>query len=167
MPFVQQILNSKSDPRIWSVAPEDSLALALRELTLKNVAALLVMEEDSILGIITERDIVRASAARRCDFDTTRVREIMCSQVLYTTPEQTAEDCMALMTDSRVRHLPVIEHGKLVGLISIGDIVKVLISEKEFLIEQLTCYINGAEKSFPLSGMPFEDRTETNLLKFG
>jgi CBS domain-containing protein len=117
---------------------------AIRLLAEKGIGALLVMEGERIVGIVTERDL-----ARKVDFlgrssRDTPVRDIMTSSVMYVSPDQTNEDCMALMTENRLRHLPVMEKGKLIGLISIGDLVKDIISEQQFIIHQLEHYIMGA-----------------------
>jgi len=102
---------------------------------------LLVLEEGQVVGIISERDIVRALFLSDRISPQTPVGEIMTRKVLYVRPEQTIDECMALMTDKRLRHLPVIEHDRLIGLISIGDVVKYSIDDREFMIEQLVNYI--------------------------
>jgi CBS domain-containing protein len=109
----------------------------------KNVGAVMVMDGDSLVGILSERDYAREAVRKGRAPTEIHVHEIMTTRVVYVRPEQTSEDCMALMTDKRVRHLPVMEGEKTVGVISIGDVVKAIIGEQEFLIEQLEHYITG------------------------
>jgi CBS domain-containing protein len=144
MKTVAQILKSKSDGSVHHVAPATSVFDAIKLMADKNIGALLVLEGDKIVGIITERDYARKVIVTGRSSKDTAVREIMTSQVMYVRPNQSNEECMALMTDNRVRHLPVMDSGKLVGLISIGDLVKDIISEQKFIIEQLEHYITGA-----------------------
>lgn len=101
------------------------------------------MDGDKVVGIFTERDYARKVALMARSSKETLVREVMTSPVMYVRPDQTSEECMALMTENRLRHLPVIDHGRLIGLISIGDLVKDIISEQQFIIEQLEHYIVG------------------------
>ena len=143
MKLVVEILKSKSDPTVHHIDPGASVYDALRLMTDKNVGALLVMERGNIVGIISERDCARKVALMDRAPKQTAVRDVMTSKVLYARPDQTNEECMALMTDNRLRHLPVVDNGKLLGLISIGDLVKDIISEQQFTIEQLQHYIQG------------------------
>ena len=110
----------------------------------KNVGAVLVLEGETLVGIFSERDYARKVILKGKSSKETRVREIMIGHVLYVRPDQTLDDCMALMTDKRVRHLPVLDdERRVVGVISIGDVVKDIISEQSFMIEQLQNYITG------------------------
>ena len=144
MQSVKHILRSKKDQAVCSIAPTAMVIDAIRLLAEKGIGALLVIEGERIVGIVTERDLARkVDLAGRSSRDTA-VRDIMTSSVMYVSPDQTNEDCMALMTENRLRHLPVMENGKLIGLISIGDLVKDIISEQQFIIHQLEHYIMGA-----------------------
>lgn len=143
MKSVAQILRSKSEPAVYTVTPSTSVFDAVRLMDEKNIGALLVMEDAKIVGIITERDYARKIVLIGLSSKETPVRDIMTSMVMYVPPHQTNEECMALMTENRLRHLPVMDNGKLIGLISIGDLVKDIISEQQFTIEQLVHYITG------------------------
>ena len=138
-----QILSSKPDQTIHTIAPSASVYDAVKLMAEKNVGALLVREGERIAGIITERDYARKIILMGRASKDTLVRDIMTSEVLYVRPDQANEECMALMTENRIRHLPVIDGGKLIGLISIGDLVKDIISEQRFIIDQLEHYIRG------------------------
>jgi CBS domain-containing protein len=142
MKTVAQLLRTKGQ-HVLIVAPDVSVFDALGVMAEKNVGALLVVEERRLVGVFSERDYARKVILKGKASRDIPVREIMTSPVLYVRPEQTIEDCMALMTDKRVRHLPVLEDERLVGVISIGDVVKAIIAEQEFLIEQLQNYISG------------------------
>lgn len=143
MKSAAQILRSKPEQTVETVTPSTSVFDAVKLMAEKNIGALLVMEDLNIAGMITERDYARKIILAGRSSKETAVRDIMTSPVLYVRPDQTNEECMALMTDNRVRHLPVVDKGKLVGLISIGDLVKDIISEQKFIIEQLEHYIAG------------------------
>jgi CBS domain-containing protein len=141
MATVAQILKTKSDQSVQSIPASASVLDALKLMAEKNIGAVLVGEGGKIAGIFTERDYARKIALLSKSSRDTPVREAMTSQVMFVRPGQTSEECMALMTENRVRHLPVMDNGKLVGLVSIGDLVKDVISEQKFLIEQLEQYI--------------------------
>jgi len=143
MKSVAQILASKREQAVQSIAPSASVYDAIKLMAEKRIGALLVMEGEKVAGIITERDYARKIVLMGRSSKETPVRDIMTSAVMHVRPDQTNEECMALMTDKRVRHLPVMEDGKLVGLISIGDLVKDIISEQKFIIDQLEHYIKG------------------------
>src|SRR3989454_5778505 len=143
MKTVTQLLRTKGQ-QVLSVSPDMPVFEALGVMADKNVGALLVVEGERLVGVFSERDYARKVILKGKSSKDTPVQEIMSSHVLYVRPEQTIEDCMALMTDKRVRHLPVLEgEERVVGVISIGDVVKDIISEQEFMIEQLQNYITG------------------------
>ncbi|MBW6465530.1 MAG: CBS domain-containing protein [Brevefilum sp.] len=139
---VKDLLRLKGDA-VWSVPPGTSVVEALSKLAEKDIGALLVVEGGQIAGIISERDVVRKIAATGMFEPAGTVSEYMTPDVFTISPAQTIEDCMALMTEQRIRHLPVVEDDKLVGMISIGDVVKAIITSQEFTIDQLTKFIDG------------------------
>lgn len=143
MKFVANILKSKADSRVYSISPSASVFDALTLMAEKNIGSLLVMDGAEIVGIVTERDYARKVVLMGRASPHTPVREIMSSAVMFVGPRHTTEQCMALMTENRLRHLPVLDDGELLGLVSIGDLVKDIISEQEFIIEQLERYITG------------------------
>lgn len=142
MKTVTEVLRAKGHEVLY-VSPEAFVFEALEVMAEKNVGALLVVEGERLVGVFSERDYARKVILRGKTSKEISVREIMTCHVLYVRPEQTIEECMALMTDKHVRHLPVLEGEKLVGVISIGDVVKAIIAEQEFMIEQLQNYITG------------------------
>jgi CBS domain-containing protein len=128
---------------VWSITPQTSALDALLFLKKKDIGALLVLEDEKIVGIISERDFVRSIAAMgECDL-TKPVQDFMTKDVFTIIPDQTIEDCMHLMTNKHFRHLPVLENEKLVGMISIGDVINAIISEQEIMITNLQNYIEG------------------------
>jgi CBS domain-containing protein len=129
---------------IWSLCPEDTVYEAIDQMSQKSVGALLVMEGQRLVGIVSERDYARKVILKGKSSRDTQVREIMSHPVICATPELTIEQTMALMTDNRVRHLPVVTDDRIVGVISIGDVVRAIIEDKEFYIQQLTTYITSA-----------------------
>lgn len=143
MKSVAQILKSKSAQAVLTIAPSDSVYDAVKMMADKGVGALLAIEGGKIVGIITERDYARKIVLMGRSSRETPVRDIMTAPVMYVRPDQTNEECMALMTDNRLRHLPVMDDGRLIGLVSIGDLVKDIISEQKFIIDQLEHYIRG------------------------
>ena len=144
MTTAADILRSKSNPSIYSIGPSASVYDALKLMAEKGIGALLVMEGEHVTGIITERDYAHKIVLLSRSSKETLVREIMTSEVMYVRPNHSSTECMALMTENRMRHLPVMSDGKLLGVISIGDLVKDIISEQQFIIEQLEHYITGA-----------------------
>jgi CBS domain-containing protein len=143
MYLVSDILNEKGN-NVWTVSPDTPLLEALQRLAEKNVGALLVTEGDQIAGILSERDVVRMIARKgACPLDLP-VRELMVREVITVTPRQSLDDCMKLMTEKRIRHLPVLEEGRLVGLVSIGDVVRWVIDDQLHKIHDLEGYITGS-----------------------
>jgi len=139
---VRQLLNRKG-PEIWSTHPEETVFEALKLMAQKGIGALLVMDGMRLVGIFSERDYARKVILKGKSSHETPVHEIMTAKVVFVHPEQSMTECMALMTDKRIRHLPVMEEDQVVGVISIGDVVKEIIVEQGFLIEQLENYITG------------------------
>ena len=142
MKLISELLRAK-EREIWSVKPDSSVLEALNLMADKNVGALLVFKEEKLVGIFSERDYARKVILKGKASKDTTVKEIMSSKVFYVKPEQSVEECMALMTDKRIRHLPVLEEDQVVGVISIGDVVKAIISDQDFMIHQLESYITG------------------------
>ncbi len=143
MTTAADVLKSKPQQTVHTITPTATVLEAVKLMADKNIGALLVMEGTQIAGIVTERDYARKVAVMSRSSRETSVREIMTSAVMYVRPDQSSEECMALMTENRLRHLPVMDRDKLLGLISIGDLVKNIISEQKFLIQQLEHYITG------------------------
>ena len=142
MQTIRDILKIKGTD-VWCVEPDATVYDALQRMAEKEVGALVVTEGSQVVGLISEREYARKVVLEGRTSPTTLVKEIMISPVMYIHLDQTIEECMSLMTEKRTRHLPVIEDGKLVGLISIGDIVKSIIADQQFLIEQLVRYVSG------------------------
>lgn len=137
---IREIFDNKGH-QIWSVSPDTKIFEALQLMAEKNIGALVVLNGDKLVGIISERDYARKVALKGKTSKETPIRDIMTPKVLYVTPEKTAEDCMALMIEKRIRHLPVYKQDKLIGVVSIGDVVKAVIEEKKIAIEHLENYI--------------------------
>jgi len=143
MKTVRHVLQVKGR-QIWSIRPDASVYDALKLMADREVGALLVLDGGKLVGIISERDYARKVILKGKSSLETPVSDIMTSKVICVRPEQTIEECMALMTDKHIRHLPVVVGDEIVGLISIGDMVKAVIAEKDFMIKQLEDYITGA-----------------------
>lgn len=143
MGAIRNILKKKGNVT-YSVSPDTIVFKALGIMLDKNVSALLVIENEELIGIFSERDYARKVVLQGKTSKSTRIRDIMGSQIVTVTPESTIDDCMQLMTDKFIRHLPVIEDDKLIGIISIGDVVKYVIDEQKFIIENMEHYINGS-----------------------
>ena len=139
---VRQLMRAKG-PDVWHIAPDACVYDALRLMADKGVGALVVLEGEELVGIISERDYARKVILKDKSSMDTPVSEIMTEEVISVDPEQSIQECMSLITDKRVRHLPVLEDDRLVGVVSIGDVVKAIISQQEFMIEQLERYIEG------------------------
>jgi CBS domain-containing protein len=143
MTTVGRLLDAKGHDA-WSIAPDASVFDAIKMMADHGIGALLVMDGEKLVGIVSERDYARKVILQGRSSKDTPVRDIMTDKVFYVRPEQTVEDCMVLMTEKRIRHLPVLADGHLTGIISIGDVVKSVISEKDTLIRQLENYITGS-----------------------
>ncbi len=139
---VKQILKSKGDD-VWSISPEGSVLDAAALMAEKGVGALLVMQDGEVVGIVSERDIARKVVSEEQAPAGVSVRSIMTARVYYASLDETAEECLAVMTEMRIRHLPVVDRGRVVGVVSIGDLVKAVISHQKFMIEQLINYIGS------------------------
>lgn len=144
MKTVRQLLQDKGH-EVVSIEPDKSVYDAMQLMAARNIGALLVLEAGKLIGIITERDYSRKAYMldKHKSVRDVPVKEIMTSQVAYVDPNYTAEDCMALVTEMRIRHLPVLENDRVIGIVSIGDLVKDVISDREFVIHHLERYIHG------------------------
>lgn len=140
MQTAADILRSKGND-VWSVTPGDTILEAIQLMAERQVGALLVLDDEKLAGIVTERDYTRKVALEGRSSKNARVSEIMSTRVLCARPDQTVKECMALMSDKRARHLPVVDHKKVIGIVSIGDLVKSIIAEQKFEIEALQYYI--------------------------
>ena len=143
MKFVEQLLDGKGHD-VWSVTPDATVYEALELMAEKGIGALIVLEGQALAGLFSERDYARKVILEGKSSKDTPVREIMSARVLCVGPEQTVQDCMGLMTEKRIRHLPVLNGDQIVGLVSIGDVVKAVIADQEEVIEHLEHYIMGS-----------------------
>lgn len=141
MTTVRQLLDRKGRA-IYSLGPEDPVLEAIELMAEHHVGAMLVMQGDSLVGIVSERDYARKVVLKGRSSSETPVWQIMSAPVITVTPEQTIDDCMRLVTEKRIRHLPVVQNGKVTGVISIGDLVKAVIEDQQRTIEQLEAYIH-------------------------
>jgi CBS domain-containing protein len=139
---VKQILATKGN-EIWSIEPDATVYDAIHLLAEKEIGALLVMEGDELIGVISERDYARQIILKDKSSRKTLVRDIMTSKVITSEPNQEIADCMSMMTEKRIRHLPVVERGRVVGVVSIGDVIKAVIAEQQATIVDLEKYISG------------------------
>lgn len=142
---VGELLDKKGHG-LWSVSPDDSVFDAIKLMDEKGIGALVVLKEGALIGMLSERDYARKVILKGRSSVDTKVKEIMTTQVYYTFPSQTVDDCMIVMSERRIRHLPVLKGDEVVGMIAIGDLVKDIIAEQQFMIEQLEHYISGDEQ---------------------
>ncbi len=142
MKSARQLLEAKGSD-VWSIHPDAAVYDAIEMMADKGVGALMVLDGGAVVGVISERDYARKVILRGRSSKDTAVKEIMTARVIYARPDQTVEECMALMTEKRIRHLPVVDGEDLLGVISIGDLVKTMLAEQQFVIEQLEQYISG------------------------
>jgi CBS domain-containing protein len=145
MTTIKHVLDYKGHD-VQSISPDASVFEALKAMAEHDIGSLAVLENDKLVGIITERHYSREIVLKGKTSSATRVRDIMSTRVVCARPEQSVEECMAIMTARAVRHLPVIEHERIVGIVSIGDMVKGVIGDQKFIIEQLEHYIHGHER---------------------
>ncbi|CAG9167981.1 MULTISPECIES: CBS domain-containing protein [Cupriavidus] len=146
MKTARQVVESKPTQAIFSIPPTATVYAALQLMAEKGIGAVLVMEHGKIVGILSERDYARKVILMQRSSRDTLVRDIMTSSVIYVSGDQSTDECMALMTKHRMRHLPVMNGEDLIGMLSIGDLVKDIISEQQFIIEQLEHYIHGGSR---------------------
>ena len=142
MGTVRNLLEKKGNA-VYSVSPDSSVYDALEELEEKNLGGLVVVENGKLIGVFTERDYARKVILKGRSSKETIVRDIMSSRPIFVNPDNTIDDCMQLMSDKHIRHLPVLENDKLIGVISISDIVRYIFNEKDFIIQNLEHYIAG------------------------
>ena len=142
MTTVKHVLDKKGH-EVRFIHPSASVFDALRVMAEHNIGSLVVLDDDKLVGVITERHYAREIALKGKTSQETLVRDIMSTKVFCTRPDQSVQECMAVMTARAVRHLPVLEHGRLVGIVSIGDMVNSVIGDQKFIIEQLEHYIHG------------------------
>ena len=143
MTTIAQLLNTKGN-QVWSVKPEATIFEALEIMSEKEIGALLVMEDGKLTGIFSERDYARKVILKGKSSKETLVEELMTKKVFYIDSQNTINDCMAMMTAKRIRHVPVIEDNQVVGIVTIGDVVNQIISEQEVTINHLENYITGS-----------------------
>ena len=142
MNTLNQLLKSKSR-EVWSIGPDASVYDAIHLMAEKGIGALVVLQDESLVGIISERDYARQVVLKDRSSKETLVKDIMSGKVIYADPDQTVDECLAVMTEKRIRHLPVMDGDQMVGLISMGDLVKTIIAEQKLTIDQLERYITG------------------------
>jgi len=139
---VRQLLKAKGE-QVWTISKDSTILDGLKLMAEKRIGSLPVLEGGQVVGIFTERDYARRVGPDRRQPEETRIEEVMTRELITVDPNQTVNDCMMLMTENHIRHLPVMDEGRLVGIISVGDVVKDIIEELEFHVEQLKSYITG------------------------
>jgi CBS domain-containing protein len=142
MSTIKQLLDLKGHD-VWSIDVDQVVLDAIKLMAEKGIGAVVVTEHGKMTGVMTERDYARKIVLKGRLSSDTKIRDIMSTNVIYASPDNTVEECMAMMTEKRIRHLPIMENDRLIGLISIGDLVKAKIAEQKFLIEQLVHYIHS------------------------
>lgn len=142
MKTVRQLLKAKGE-HVWTISKEATVTDGLKLMLEKRISSLVVIEDSQVIGIFTERDFSRKLGSKRVDPEQTRIEEVMTRELITVKPTQTVNECMTLMVDYHIRHLPVMDDDRLVGIISVGDVVQDIIEELEFHVEQLTSYIQG------------------------
>jgi CBS domain-containing protein len=142
MNTIRNLLKAKGT-KVWSIEPDATVYDAIRLMAEKGIGALMVTEGDKLVGVMSERDYARQVILKGRASQSTPVRDIMTSKVFTVNPSDRVQACLALMTDKRIRHLPVLEGDKLVGVVSIGDLVRVIIEDQRSTIEQLTAYVSS------------------------
>ena len=145
---IREILHTKGNS-VWTIAPEATVLEAIQMMAEKNIGALLVTQQGKLVGILSERDYTRKVVLKGRSSKDTPVRDIVSGRIIHVTPEHTVEECMRLMTEHRVRHLPVLEGDKIAGVVSIGDLVNWIISSQSSTIQQLETYITGYPNPTP------------------
>ena len=143
MVTVEQLLRNRVENNVWTIEPEATVYQALELMADKDIGALLVMNGDLLVGIFSERDFARSAFRTGKDCHDMQVSELMTAEVIGIKPEFSMEDCMALMTQERIRHLPVLKDSKVIGVVSIGDVVKAVIDSQQYTITHLENYILG------------------------
>ena len=143
MKTLKQLLAEKKDHPLVVVSPKDTVFHALNVMARHEVGAVMVLDGEQLVGIFSERDYARKVILHGKSSKETLVQEIMSDKVAYVTPAHSIDQCMALMTDKRIRHLPVLSEGEIIGIVSVGDLVKAIIADQQFVIDQLVSYING------------------------
>ena len=142
MNTLSQLLHGKGN-QVWSIGPDATVYDAIHLMAEKGIGALVVLQDESLVGIISERDYARDVVLKDRSSKETLVKEIMSDKVMYADPNQTVDECLAVMTEKRIRHLPVMDGDQMLGLVSMGDLVKIIIAEQKLTIDQLERYITG------------------------